>query len=150
MDTFNELGLPLKIAGTGPELDKLKAKAKANVEILGFVDEKRLVELYANCKGFLFPQLEDAGIVPLEAMACGRPVIALNRGGSLDTMIDGKTGALFEAQTLKGLSEAVQKFEKMTFDPKFIRKHAEAFDVEHFKKKIKDYVEREWGLFKKH
>jgi glycosyltransferase involved in cell wall biosynthesis len=147
--TFNELGLPLKIAGTGPDLAKLKAMAKPNVEILGYVDDKKLVNLYANCKAFLFPQIEDAGIVPLEAMACGRPVIALNRGGSLDTMIDGKTGLLFKDQTLEGLSKAVKKFETMKFDPKFIRKHAEQFDVEHFKKKILNYIEKEWEGFKK-
>jgi len=150
VDTFNELGLPLKIAGIGPELDKLKAKAKPNVEILGYVDDSTLVELYTNCKAFLCPQIEDAGIVPLEAMACGRPVIALNRGGSLDTMIDGKTGVLYKEQTIAGLSEAIKKFEGMKFDPKFIRKHAEQFDVEHFKKKIRDFVEREWNVFSNH
>lgn len=148
IQTFNEMGLPLKIAGTGPDLDKLKAMAKPNVEILGYVEIEKLIDLYANCKAFLFPQIEDAGIVPLEAMACGRPVIALNRGGSLDTMIDGKTGVLFKEQSVEGLKDAIKRFEKMKFDPHFIRKHAEQFDVEHFKKKIRTYVEREWSAFK--
>lgn len=148
VQTFNELGLPLKIAGTGPDLGKLKAMAKPNVEVLGYVDDKKLVNLYANCKGFLFPQIEDAGIVPLEAMSCGRPVIALNRGGSLDTMIDGKTGVLFDEQTVESLSKAIQRFEKMKFDSKVIRKHAEQFDVEHFKKKILAHIEKEWKTFK--
>ena len=147
--TFNELGLPLKIAGTGPELNKLKAMAKPNVEILGYVEDKKLAKLYAHCRGFLFPQIEDAGIVPLEAMACGRPVIALNRGGSLDTMIDGKTGILFKEQTVESLKDAIERFEKMTFDSHFIRKHAKQFDVEHFKAKILHYVKREWELFKR-
>ena len=75
-------------------------------------------------------------------------MIALNRGGSLDTMIDGKTGVLFKEQTVESLSKAIERFEKMKFDPKFIRKHAEQFDVEHFKKKILDYVEKEWKSFK--
>jgi glycosyltransferase involved in cell wall biosynthesis len=147
--TFNKLKKPLKIAGTGPDLKKLQAMAGSTVEILGYVSDEELIDLYANCKAFMFPQLEDAGIVPLEAMACGRPVIALNRGGSLDTMIDGKTGVLFEEQTVEGLTKAIKSFEKKKFDPKFIRKHAEKFDVEHFKKKILDYVEKEWQSFNK-
>jgi len=147
VETFNELDKKLIIAGTGPELDKLRKMAGPNVEVLGYVSDKKLLDLYANCKAFLFPQIEDAGIVPLEAMACGRPVIALNRGGSLDTMIDGKTGVFFKDQTIKSLKAAIKKFEKMKFAPDFIRKHAEKFDVEHFKKKIREYVEKEWKTY---
>jgi glycosyltransferase involved in cell wall biosynthesis len=149
VETFNKSGLPVKIVGTGPQLDKIKSMAKKNVEVLGYVDEKTLIDLYANCKAFLFPQLEDAGIVPLEAMASGRPVIALNRGGSLDTMIDGKTGVLFSDQTIESLSDAIKRFEKMSFDPVVIRKHAESFDVEIFKNKIMDYIDKEWSVFNK-
>ncbi|MBN1258263.1 glycosyltransferase [Candidatus Peregrinibacteria bacterium] len=141
VETFNHLGLPLKIAGTGPDFEKIKKMAKPNVEILGFVDDRQLAELYANCKALLFPQVEDAGIVPLEAMAAGRPVIALNRGGSLDTMIEGKTGVFFGEQTVKNLSDAVRRFETMGFDPKAIREHAKRFDVEIFKRKIRDFIE---------
>ena len=147
VQTFNALGYPLKIAGTGPDLDKLKAIAKPNVEIMGFVEEDQLKDLYANCKGFLFPQMEDAGIVPLEAMATGRPVIAFNQGGSLDTMIEGKTGVFFEAQTVASLTKAIKKFERMKFDSTFIRQHAEKFDVEIFKTKILKHIEKEWQKF---
>lgn len=146
--TFNELGLPLKIAGTGPELEKLKAMAKPNVEILGYVEDEALRELYANCKGFLFPQMEDAGIVPLEAMASGRPVIAYNKGGSLDTMIEGKTGVFFEEQAVESLKKAIQKFETLSFDSSFIQAHAEQYDIERFKEKILKYVEEKWEEFK--
>ncbi len=152
VETFNELGLTLKIAGSGPDLKKLKKMASAtagNVEILGYVDDKKLTDLYANCKGFLFPQMEDAGIVPLEAMSCGRPVIAFNKGGSMDTMIDGKTGVLFEKQTKKSLVTAIERFEKMKFDSKFIREHALKFDVEKFKEKIQKYIDLQWKEFKK-
>jgi len=148
VETFNALGLPLKIAGKGPELQKLKKMAGSNVEVLGFVSENELKELYANCKGFLFPQQEDAGIVPLEAMAAGRPVIAFSQGGSQDTMIDGKTGVLFQEQSVKALKKAVQQFEKIKFDPSFIRQHARQFDVEVFKQKIEDFVQQEWEKFK--
>ena len=149
VETFNKLGLPVKIAGVGPDYDKIRRLAKNNVEILGHVNEKDLADLYANCKAFIFPQMEDAGIVPLEAMAAGRPVIAYNKGGSLDTMIDGKTGVLFEEQTVTSLSAAIKKFESMTFDSDFICKHAGQFDVEIFKNKIKKYVEKEWKKFEK-
>ncbi|MBU0728007.1 glycosyltransferase [Patescibacteria group bacterium] len=148
-ETFNKLKKKVKIVGTGPHYKKIKEMESEYVEVLGYVSDKELADLYQNCKAFLFPQLEDAGIVPLEAMAAGRPVIALNRGGSLDTMIDGKTGVLFKDQTVKSLSEAVEKFEKMKFDPKFIRKHAEKFDVEIFKKNILDYIQKEYKAFSK-
>lgn len=148
VETFNELGLRLKIAGTGPDLEKLKKMAQPNVEILGFVNEEELPHLYANCKAFLFPQMEDAGIVPLEAMASGRPVIAYNQGGSLDTMIEGKTGLFFDDQTVESLKKAVLKCETKQFDPKFIREHAEKFDIEIFKEKMLNYIEKEWKKFK--
>lgn len=147
VETFNQLGEKLVIAGAGPELEKLRRLAGPNVEILGFVNDEKLVDLYQNCRAFLFPQIEDAGIVPLEAMACGRPVIALNRGGSLDTMIDGETGVFFEDQTMASLEAAIRKFKKMEFSSVFIRKHAEKFDVEHFKKKIRNFVEKEWKAY---
>jgi glycosyltransferase involved in cell wall biosynthesis len=147
VETFNRLGLPLKVAGTGPELEKVRAMANGNVEVLGEVDDATLVDLYANCKALIFPQLEDAGIVPLEAMSAGRPVIALNRGGSLDTMIEGQTGVLFAEQTVESLADAVKRFEKMEFDSDFIREHAQQFDVMVFKKKVSDYVERAWKEF---
>jgi glycosyltransferase involved in cell wall biosynthesis len=148
VETFNQNGLKLKIAGSGPELMKLKRMAKKNVEVLGRVDQKDLVDLYSNCSAMLFPQMEDAGIVPLEAMGSGRPVIAFNKGGSLDTMIDGKTGVFFDEQSVESLNKAINKFEKKVFDPKFLRKHAESFDVENFKRKVKSFVETQWKNFK--
>jgi len=147
VETFNKLKKPLKVVGIGPDLKKLNKLANNNVEILGKVDENSLQDLYANCKAFIFPQIEDAGIVPLEAMSAGRPVIALNRGGSLDSMIDEVTGVFFKEQTIKSLSEAIEKFEKMTFDAKKIRKHAEQFDVNRFKEKIKNHIELKGNNF---
>ncbi len=148
VDTFNKLGEKLIIAGDGPDLPRIKSIAKKNVKILGRVSDKDLVDLYSNCRAFLFPQMEDAGIVPLEAMASGRPVIAFNKGGSLNTMIEGKTGVFFDSQTVDSLTDAIQRFEKKSFDPKFLRKHAEEFDIEKFKRKVKEYAEGEWKEFK--
>ncbi len=147
VETFNKLGLPLKIAGTGPEYKKLKAMAKPNVELLGHLEQKDLAELYAHGRALLFPQVEDAGIVPLEAMAAGRPVIALNHGGSLDTMQEGITGVLFNEQTVESLTEAIRKFESMSFNPARIRSHAMQFGTEVFKKKINDHIETKWKAF---
>ncbi|MFH0820278.1 MAG: glycosyltransferase [Candidatus Peregrinibacteria bacterium] len=138
----NKLKLPLKVVGTGPEYHKLRKLAGPTVEVLGGMSDEVLAQLYANCRALIFPQIEDAGIVPLEAMSAGRPVIALSRGGSLDTMIDGKTGVLFDEQTVTSLTDAIQRFEKKEFNPKFLREHAEKFDVKVFKKKILSYIQK--------
>jgi len=95
VETFNQIKQPLKIVGLGPDFKKLKNMANANVEILGSVNNEQLANLYANCKALVFPQIEDAGIVPLEAMSAGRPVIALNHGGSLDSLKEGLSGIFF-------------------------------------------------------
>ena len=149
VETFNKIGLPLKVVGIGPDYKKIKEIAKDNVEILGPVGNKELTDLYANCKAFIFPQIEDAGIVPLEAMSAGRPVIALNRGGSLDSMRKGVTGIFFDEQTVESLSDAIKRFEKQTFDSKQIRKHAQEFDVEKFKVRISDFIDEKWNEFNK-
>ncbi|MBI5422275.1 glycosyltransferase [Candidatus Peregrinibacteria bacterium] len=148
VETFNALKKPLKIVGIGPDYKKIKSLAGPTVEILGEVSGGELAELYANCKALVFPQVEDAGIVPLEAMASGRPVVALNRGGSLDSMKDGVTGLFFENQTSEDLAKAIARFETMEFDPKAIRKHAEQFDTEKFKAKILNAVTEKWNHFK--
>lgn len=145
VETANRLKLPLKMVGVGPEYRKIRQLAGPTVQVLGCVDDGSLAELYAHCRALIFPQIEDAGIVPLEAMSAGRPVVALNRGGSLDTMIDGVTGVLFSEQTVASLSEAIRKFEQKLFDPAFLRHQAEKFDVKIFKRKISDYVQRAWN-----
>lgn len=150
----NKLKVPLKVVGIGSDLKKIKKMAGPTVEILGRVSDEKLASLYANCKAFIFPQVEDAGIVPLEAMSAGRPVIALNKGGSLDSMKEGVTGVFFKEQTVDSLSDAIRRFETLNqvqgkFDPDVIRKHAKEFDVERFKQRIKDYIEKRWEVFKK-
>lgn len=140
VDTFNSLGLPLYIIGDGKEFANLKAKALPNVKMLGFAPEDSLQDYYANAKAFLFPQKEDFGITAIEAMACGKPVIAYKAGGAVETIIDGKTGVFFDEQTVGSLTEAIKKFEKLDsagkFDPADIRKHAERFSKERFKKEM--------------
>ncbi len=144
---FSALKKPLKVVGTGPDFKAIEKLAGPTVQILGRVSDRELTDLYANCRAFVFPQIEDAGIVPLEAMASGRPVIALNRGGSMDSMKEGTTGIFFKEQTIASLSDAVARFEKASFDPEKIRRHAEAFDTERFKEKIMDFINKKWENF---
>ena len=93
------------------------------------------------CKALLFPGEEDFGIVPVEAQASGRPVIAYGKGGVLDTVVDNKTGILFEEQSVDSLKNAIIKFETMNFDKQEIRKHALEFDESVFQKKIKEFID---------
>lgn len=138
---FNELGLPLKIVGDGPEKSRLKKIAKPNIEFHDFViDKKRLFEYYKNCEALIFPQEEDFGITAVEAMAAGKPVIAFRGGGALETVIENKTGIFFDEQTPESLIGAVKKFRPENFGGKLIQKHALKFDKENFKKEIINFV----------
>ena len=138
---FNELGLPLVIAGDGRDRTRLEAMAKPNVKFLGRVSDAEAADLMARCRAFIFPGLEDFGIAPVQAMAAGRPVIAFAGGGALDTVSEGQTGLLFREQTSESLVAAVQNFDESHFDPAAIRKHAETFDKNVFEKKLLSFVE---------
>lgn len=141
IEAFNKLGKRLLIIGSGPEESKLKSIAKDNCVFLGWKSNEELAEYYSGCKALLFAGIEDFGIVPLEAMACGKPVIAFAKGGALETVIDQKTGVYFYEQNSQALIEAVLKLEQVEFDAGAIRKHALTFDRELFKSKIQNYVE---------
>lgn len=145
IDAFNELGLPLKIVGTGPEFGKLKKRANWNIEFLGDVDNQKLREYYQSCRALIFPQEEDFGIVAVEAMACGRPVIAYRGGGAMESIKEGETGLFFNEQKIDSLIEAVKKFELEKFDSGKIRIHAEQFNKKNFIKKINEFIEKEYN-----
>ncbi len=144
IEAFNKLELHLKIIGIGPEMKKLKRIANWNIEFLGVLPEEKLREYYQNCQALIFPQEEDFGIVALEAMACGRPVIAYRGGGALESVKEGKTGVFFNEQTANSLAEAVKKFNPSKFNSKLIRQHALKFDKQIFKKKIKDFIDKSY------
>ncbi|MBP9822475.1 MAG: glycosyltransferase [Candidatus Pacebacteria bacterium] len=133
---FNKLGLPLKIIGTGPELKKLKKMSSPNVQFLGQVSDEKLGEYYRGAKALIFPQEEDFGIVPLEAMASGRPVISYRGGGAEETIAENKTGIFFDQQTPESIIEAVKSFSSKKFDPSECRAQAEKFSIEVFKDAI--------------
>lgn len=145
VEAFNQLGLPLVIAGTGRDLARLQNMAKSNITFLGYVSDYDLPALLARCNAFVFPGEEDFGIAPIQAMASGRPVIAYAAGGSLDTVIPGETGLLFSEQTVAALIQAVQQYDPTIFSPTKIRQWAERFDVALFRQQILTYVEQVWA-----
>jgi glycosyltransferase involved in cell wall biosynthesis len=133
---FNAMGKRLIVIGGGEMLQELRREAGRNVEILGPQPFAALQHHYARCRGLVFPGEEDFGIVPVEAMASGRPVIAFGRGGATESIIEGVTGLFFERQTVDELVSAVGRFETMHFDPKAIKAHAQDFNVARFKREI--------------
>lgn len=140
----SELQLPLKVAGSGRDLERLRSMAGPTVEFLGWVPDEALPELMARCRAFLFPGAEDFGIAPLEAMAAGRPVIAYAYGGALDTVIEGVSGLLFREQTFESLTRALQRFDADAYDPAAIRAHVEQFDTTVFRQRMTAFVTRAW------
>jgi glycosyltransferase involved in cell wall biosynthesis len=144
---FSRLKKPLKIIGTGDHLNKLRSIAGPSIDFVGAVRDEELAFYYSKCRALIFPGEEDFGIVPLEAMASGRPVIAFSRGGALETVVEGETGVFFDPQTPEALVSAVKDFENMRFDGQKIRAHALSFGKEVFKAKIKDFVESKYALF---
>ena len=136
IETFNQLGLPLVIAGTGRDHDRLQHMAGSQVKLMGWVDDATRLDLLSRCKAFVFPGLEDFGIAPIHAQACGKPVIAFAGGGALDTINDGITGVLFDRQSVTSLSQAVMRLAGIHFIPDEIRAHAEKFSVARFNKEL--------------
>jgi glycosyltransferase involved in cell wall biosynthesis len=143
IETFNQLGQRLIIIGSGPDEQKLKANAASNVEFLGWESDEDLAKFYVNCRALIFPGVEDFGIVPLEAMASGRPVIAYAQGGALETVVgsgEKPTGVFFNEQSVAALKNAIKEFESRKFDSQAIRRHAEKFDRKRFKQRLHEYI----------
>lgn len=139
----HELGKKLVVIGDGPEKETMMkiADGDSNIIFLNRQPDEVVKKYMQECKALLFPGEEDFGIVPVEAQACGRPVIAYGKGGVLDTVIDGKTGVYFKEQTVESLKEAILKFENMNFNKEEIRKHALEFEEKVFREKIKKFIE---------
>jgi glycosyltransferase involved in cell wall biosynthesis len=150
IEAFVKSGRRLKIVGWGQEWKRMRALAKGSVELLGPLSDPEVADLYPRCRALIFPGEEDAGIVPLEAQAAGRPVVALARGGVLETVIGlgdserAPTGVFFDEPTVPALLAAVERFEgeQGRFDPLVARRNAERFDRRHFKARISAIVDR--------
>jgi glycosyltransferase involved in cell wall biosynthesis len=132
VDAATRLGLPLTMVGAGPDESRLRARAGSTVTFLGAVEGAALRDLYRRARAVLLPGEEDFGIVPVEGMACGRPVIALGRGGATETVVPGVTGVLVSPDDPDGFADAMQSFDSAAYDPAAIRAHAERFGVGRF------------------
>jgi glycosyltransferase involved in cell wall biosynthesis len=130
----------LIVVGDGPERKNLEQLAGESVHFVGRVSDDELKYLYIDSKALIFPSCEDYGIVPLEAQACGRPVIAFGQGGVLETVQDEKTGLFFQEQTVDSLEKCIQRFENMEFHAKEIRRWSTKFDFEIFKNSLQEFV----------
>ena len=123
------VGRDLIVVGDGPELERLQARAGPSVRFMGRVDRTTLLDLFARCHAYLVPGEEDFGIAPVEAMAAGKPVVALRAGGARETVIDGVTGVLFDRPVVDDLIEALDRLDSTTWDPAALRAQAEQFDT---------------------
>jgi len=140
---FNENGLPLVVIGEGEQLAHLQKIAAPNVKVIGRQPFEVLREHFQQCRALIFPAEEDFGIVPVEVMACGRPVIAFGRGGARETVLDGETGVLFHEQTEAALSAAIERFEQIepSLSRARIRAHALGFDRAVFLAEMRAFID---------
>jgi UDP-N-acetylmuramyl pentapeptide phosphotransferase/UDP-N-acetylglucosamine-1-phosphate transferase/glycosyltransferase involved in cell wall biosynthesis len=150
IEAFNRMpDKKLVVVGDGPDFEKLKARAGPNVRMLGHQPGERLRRYLQLARGFIFAGEEDFGIAPVEAQACGTPVLAYGRGGVLESVVAGQTGMFFTEQTPQAIVEALTQFEKVEWDPWVIRQHAENFSTRRFRKQLRKLVEREWEAFQR-
>lgn len=152
IEAFNRMPeKKLIVIGGGPNFKKYQEMAKGNVTVMGYQPFNVLKEKMQKAKAFIFAADEDFGMIPIEAQACGTPVIAYGHGGSLETVSEGKTGLFFHEQTPENIIKAVTHFESLgetPFNYETCRKWAESFSEERFKKEIKEFVESKYKEFK--
>lgn len=145
VEAFSRMpGKKLVVIGDGPDFGQIQAKAGANVSLLGYQPFDVLKDYMQRARAFVFAAEEDFGIVPVEAQACGTPVIAYGKGGALETVVESKTGVFFRRQRCDDIIEAVRDFERVidTFDPEIIRQNALRFSIERFRREFKAFVEK--------
>ena len=142
VQAFNQTGRKLVVIGSGEMLGKIREMAGPTISVLGSQPFSVLREHYARCKALVFPGEEDFGIVPVEAMASGRPVIAYGRGGATETVIADQTGIFFEEQSVQAIIEAIERLERMDIDPAAITAHAHGFGQHVFADRMKAFVDR--------
>lgn len=145
VEAFTRLRRPLVVIGQGPARPLLERLAGPSVRFLGRLPDREVARYYAGCRAVIFPGEEDFGIVPLEANAAGRPVIAYQGGGALDTVVEGQTGVFFRSQTVEALCRAVTECEARTWRSAALRRHSEAFREEIFRTRILEVVRGSLG-----
>jgi glycosyltransferase involved in cell wall biosynthesis len=143
-------GVPLKIVGSGPESGRLRQMAGDDVTFLGTLGDEEVRDLYRRAAMVVMPGEEDFGIVPLEAQACGRPVVALGRGGALETVVDGETGVLVAEDSAQALADGLLRAARHRFDPVAIREHALPFARERFAAQLRARIDDALGSRARH
>jgi glycosyltransferase involved in cell wall biosynthesis len=137
-----ELGKLLKVVGRGNQLNTIKAEAGAGIEFLQGLSDEMLIEVIAGCRALIVAAEEDFGLTPLEAQAIGKPIIALKKGGALETVVENKTGIFFENPTVKELAEVIERFEEMRFNPEDCIAQAKKFSKNIFLERLSGLVEK--------
>ena len=140
VEACTKLNIPLTVIGDGPDSNRIKALAGQNIKFINQLNDKEIVQYFTNCKGFIFPGLDDFGIVAVEALSAGTPVIAYKAGGSLDYIEENKNGLFFSEQTTDSLSKALIKFNSMIFDHIKIQESAQMFGSKNFKDSISNFI----------
>lgn len=140
IEACEELKVKLKIIGEGPDLNRLKSISGDFVEFLGYVSEEEKTEVIRKCKAVIITQKEDFGLVPLEAMACGKPVIAFKKGGATETVVQGKTGEFFEEQTSFSLKNLLSEFDSKKYFPNDCKNRAQDFDKKIFEEEFRRLI----------
>lgn len=141
---FNKLGRQLVIIGDGPQRKYLESIAADNIDFLGFKDDDTVREYMQNCRALIFPGEEDFGITPVEAMACGKPVLAFGKGGCTETVISGKTGEFFFENTVESMEDGLARllYNEKFYKPHTIRRHSMSFSTEEFERKMKHLIKK--------
>ena len=154
VEACNQLQLPLKIIGEGPDRPRLEKLAglpvgrqDPTVELLGRLTDEEVVSYYQSCSALIFPQKEDFGITPLEAMACGKPVVAFEGGGALETVLAGKTGEFFYPQTAEALATVLKDFDPNRYQKEDCRRQAEKFSKKRFQQELRSFVEKTYEQY---
>lgn len=140
VEAFNELGLPLKIIGTGREFKSLKSLSKFNIEFLGYLTDEEVADYYKSCRAVVIPGEEDFNLVAVEAQGFGKPVIAFGRGGVTETVRPGRTGWFFNQQNPISLISLIRQIRFKKINPKDCVENAKKFSKERFKEDFEKYV----------
>ena len=147
VEAFNKMpDKNLVVIGMGEEYEEIVKIAKPNIKVMGYQNDETLISYMQNAKAFVYAAIEDFGIVPIEAMSCGTPVIALRKGGTAETVVDGVNGIHFQEQTQEDICSAVKRFEKLVFDHEAISNDAESYSTNRFKDEIYEYINSKFSL----
>lgn len=142
VEAFNKLELPLIVVGEGQQQKYLKSIANKNIKFLGWQSDESLKALYSEARAFIFPAVDDFGIAPIEAMSYGVPVLAIRKGGVLETLVEGKTGEYFDSAVPEIIADSVRRFmdNEKKYDREYIKQRAGEFSKERFVREFGEYI----------